>query len=135
MSTLIHNPRHFGFLVGGFLPYLIGLVAVMAVLTGVYLKGRAAGVDTVRAELLPVLKAYQGRVEALDSQIATQNAAVRALQSAGKARQARAEAGIKAARSDAQKAQIEADRLREAILAPVDKSCEAAVAQVRKGLK
>ena len=86
------------------------------------------------AEVQALVTACEGRVSALGLQIATQNAAVASLQAAGKARQARAMAGVKEAEGRAKTAQNEAQRLREAILAPVG-GCEAAVDKVREGLK
>ena len=87
------------------------------------------------AEVQALVTACEGRVSALGKQIEAQNGAVRALEAAGKARQARARAEVERATKSAQIAQNEAARLREAILAPIEASCEAAVSQVRKGLK
>ena len=89
------------------------------------------------AEVQALVTACEGRVSALGKQIEAQNGAVRALEAAGKARQARAAQGIKEAQKRAQTAKSEAQRLREAALSPLEPKelgCEAAVAQVRKGL-
>ena len=97
--------------------------------------------DRAKAEVLEVqalVTACEGRVSALGRQIDAQNGAVKALEAAGKARQARAMAGVKEAEKRARTAQNEAQRLREAALSPLEPKemgCEAAVEQVRIGLK
>ena len=97
--------------------------------------------DRAKAEVLEVqalVTSCEGRVSAIGKQIEAQNGAVRALEAAGKARQARAAQGIKDAEQRARTAQNEAQRLREAArspLEPKEMGCEAAVARVREGLK
>jgi hypothetical protein len=105
----------------------------------------ALGVQTWRldrakaevAEVQALVTACEGRVTALGKQIEAQNGAVRALESAGKARQARAAQGIKEAEKRARTAQNEAQRLREAIFTPPVSECPAAeaVQKIRSGLK
>lgn len=120
------------------MPFLLAnwkLVVVAALLLALGIQSWR--LDRAKAEVKEVealVTACEGRVSALGRQIEAQNGAVRALEAAGKARQARAMAGVKEAEKRAKTAQNEAQRLREAILAPVDNSCEAAVGQVRKGL-
>ena len=99
--------------------------------------GIAEGRKRAEDELQPLLTACEGRVKALGSQIETQNAAVAALEAAGKAKVARATQGMQVARSVAQTAQAEAARLREAALAPLGSECPAgeAVLKIRQGLK
>ena len=95
-----------------------------------------AKADVIEAQAL--VTACEGRVSALGKQIEAQNGAVRALEAAGKARQARAAQGIKEAEKRSKTAQNEAKRLREAALSPLEPKelgCEAAVAKVREGLK
>ena len=95
-----------------------------------------AKADVIEAQAL--VTACEGRVSALGKQIEAQNGAVRALEAAGKARQARAMAGVREAEKRAKTAQNEAQRLREAALSPLEPKelgCEAAVANVREGLK
>ena len=116
--------------------YAIGALAVVGAMTYVYQlvdnswatdAGIAEGRKQAEDELKPALAAC-------NASLLAQNQAVAALGAAGKARQARAMAGVKEAEKRAKTAQNEAQRLREAILAPVDKSCDAAVEVVRRGL-
>ena len=125
-----------GFLLGPLIPYLIAAVVAAGILGTTYYRGREAGKEVIRAELQPLLTTCEGRVKALGSQIETQNAAVAALEAAGKAKVARATQGMQAARSVAQTAQAEASRLREAALAPLGGDCPAgeAVKKVREGI-
>lgn len=128
------NQRGFAWL--PLIPYLVGGLAIIGALTYVYQlvdnswatdAGIADGRKQAEDELKPALAACNASLKA-------QNEAVAALGAAGRAKQAKAKAEVERASKDAQKAQNEAQRLREAILAPVG-GCEAAVAQVRKGLK
>ena len=131
------------------IPYLVGGLALIGAVTYVYQlvdnswatdAGIAEGRKLEQADQLPKtnklksdLSDAKQTVESLMKLIERQNGAVRALEAAGKARQARAMAGVKEAEKRAKTAQNEAQRLREAILAPVG-GCEAAVSEVRRGL-
>src|SRR3990167_2153040 len=130
------NMNQRGFLLGPLIPSLIAAVVAAGILGTTYYRGREAGKEVIRAELQPLLTACEGREKALGAQIETQNAAVAALEAAGKAKVARATQGMQAARGVARTAQAEAARLREAALAPLGGECPAgeAVKKVREGI-
>ena len=134
------NQRGFGWL--SLIPYLVGAVLVYGAYEWVDNNwvtdaGIAEGRKRAEDELKPPLAACNASLQAQGEQIATQNAAVKVLQAAGEAKVARATQGMQAARSVAQKAQTEAQRLREAALAPIGQGCAAAeaVKTIRSGLR
>jgi hypothetical protein len=122
---------------GSLLPYAGIALAVAVAFGATFWKGRTVGVEATEARLRPLLTACEGTVAALGRQIEAQNAAVAALEAAGKARVEKARAGMEQARSVAQKATREADRLREALISPdviIGCPAEDAVRVVREGL-
>lgn len=128
--------RQRGIVLLSLVPYIVGALAVAVAFGATYYKGRVAGRAAATAELQPLLDACKGRERALGTQIESQNEAVAALEAAGKARQAKASAGIAEASKRAKSAQDEAERLRqEAKKAPTG-ACPAgeAVNEVRRGL-
>ena len=127
------------------MPFLLAnwklvIVAVLLLALGI----QTWRLDRAKAEVIEVqalVTACEGRVSALGKQIEAQNGAVRALEAAGKARQAMAAREVEKAQKRASEAKSEASRLRGMVglkggsgNAP-ESSCEAAVSQVRKGLK
>lgn len=135
-ATLSSKRLERGFLLGPLLPYLLVAVVAVGILGTTYYRGREAGKEVIRAELQPLLTACEGRVSALGTQIEAQNAAVKAQKAVQDAKVAKATQGMQAARSVAHAAQAEAERLREAMLAPVGEGCPAAeaVRKIREGL-
>ena len=134
------NQRGFAWLISA-APYLIGAALVYGAYQWVDNHwvtdaGIAEGRKRAENELKPPLAACNASLKAQGEAIAHQNAAVRALEAAGHAKQAAARQGVERARSVAQAAQNEAARLREAILAPHESACPAgeAVRKLREGL-
>lgn len=134
------NQRGFAWLISA-APYLIGAALVYGAYQWVDNHwvtdaGIAEGRKRAEDELKPPLAACNASLKAQGERIAEQNSAVKTHKAVQDAKVARATQGMQAARSVAQAAQTEAERLREAALAPVGEGCPAAeaVRKIREGL-
>ena len=120
--------RGFAFLT--LLPYLLGFLAVSAVLGTAAYNIRKAGADAVRAELQPKLEACEGAVKAQNDALAALKAAADAKAKA--ASQALAKAEAKARVWDDQAKRLRAILTQPRASGPAPTTCDAAWKAIRE---